>query len=40
MVPILMASGNNVFAQNNAAQIIAQNQVAKQLGAVFQVISL
>jgi hypothetical protein len=32
LAPILMANGNNVFAQNTAAQIISQNQVAKQLG--------
>lgn len=32
MAPVLMAGGNNVFAQNTAAQIIAQNQAAKQLG--------
>jgi hypothetical protein len=32
MAPVLMAGGNNVFAQNTAAQIIAQSQFAQQLG--------
>ncbi len=32
IAPVLMASGNTVFAQNNAAQVIAQSQVARQLG--------
>ena len=30
--PILMAVPNNVFAQNTAAQVIAQSQAARQLG--------
>jgi hypothetical protein len=32
VAPVLMASGNNVFAQNSAAQIISQSQAAEQLG--------
>ena len=32
LAPALMAAPSNVYAQNKASQIIAQNQVAKQLG--------